>query len=65
MIYANFKLTHYPLVVIGLILYLINVYVPMESRIKTILNIAVIVFVIVWLLQAFGILGSLREFRLR
>lgn len=53
------------LVVIGLILYLINVYVPMESRIKTILNIAVIVFVIVWLLQAFGILGSLREFRLR
>lgn len=53
------------LVVIGLILYLINVYVPMESRIKTILNIAVIVFVIVWLLQAFGVLGSLREFRLR
>lgn len=53
------------IVVIGLILYLINVYVPMESRIKTILNIAVIVFVIVWLLQAFGILGSLREFRLR
>lgn len=53
------------IVVIGLILYLINVYVPMESRIKTILNIAVIVFVIVWLLQAFGMLGSLREFRLR
>ena len=46
------------LVVIGVILWLINTYVPMESRIKQILNIVVIIVVIIWLLNAFGIISG-------
>lgn len=47
------------LVVVGVILYLINNYLPMDGKIKNILNVVVVIAVILWLLQAFGILGSL------
>ena len=43
------------LVVIGIALYLINNYIPMASSIKTILNVVVVVFVCVWVLQAVGL----------
>lgn len=46
------------LVVVGLILYLINRYIPMASSIKSILNIVVVIVVIIWLLKVFGIWGS-------
>ena len=51
------------LVVIGVIMYLVNTYIPMESNIKKILNIAVVIFVIIWLLTAFGILPDLVSIR--
>jgi multisubunit Na+/H+ antiporter MnhB subunit len=41
------------LVVVGVLLYLINRYVPMEPRIKKILNVAVIIFVLLWLIFSF------------
>ena len=53
------------LVVVGVILGLINRYIPMASSIKSILNGVVIIAVIIWLLQAFGIIGSLSTFHLR
>lgn len=53
------------LVLIGFFLYLVNVYVPMDATIKKILNVVVFIVVVLWLLQVFGILGSLRELRLR
>lgn len=37
-------------VIVGILLYLINVYVPMEPRIKTALNVVVVVFLILWVL---------------
>ncbi len=43
------------LVVVGLILWLINRFIPMASSIKSILNIVVIIAVILWLLKVFGI----------
>ena len=46
------------LVVVGLILWLINRYIPMASSIKSILNIVVVIVVIVWLLRVFGIWGG-------
>jgi hypothetical protein len=46
------------LVVVGLILWLINRFIPMQSTIKSILNIVVIIVVILWLLKAFGIWGG-------
>jgi hypothetical protein len=52
------------LVVVGVILWLINTYLPMDAKIKSILNIVVVIVVVLWLLRAFGVMGSLSEFRL-
>ena len=46
------------LVVVGVILWLINNYLPMDGKIKSIINIVVVIAVIIWLLQSFGILGG-------
>lgn len=46
------------LVVAGVVLWLINTYIPMDGKIKTILNVVVVIVVILWLLSAFGIFGS-------
>ncbi len=51
------------LVVIGVILWLINNYIPMQSTIKTILNVVVIIAVVIWLLSVFGVIGSLSGIR--
>lgn len=45
------------LIVVGVILYLINNYLPMDGKIKTILNVVVVIAVILWLLRSFGMLG--------
>lgn len=49
------------LVVVGVILWLVNTYIPMDGKIKSILNIVVVILVIVWLLKAFGLLDSLKN----
>jgi hypothetical protein len=46
------------LALIGLALWAINTYVPMQPTIKKILNIAVIVLVVLWLLNVFGLLSN-------
>ena len=53
------------LVVVGVLLWLLNNYVPMDSKIKSIINAVVVIVVVIWLLQAFGVLGSLRHVRIR
>ncbi|MBN1315051.1 MAG: hypothetical protein JXA42_06270 [Anaerolineales bacterium] len=52
------------LVVVGVILWLINQYLPMDHKIKSILNAVVVIGVIVWLLSVFGVLGSLSTIRI-
>ena len=47
------------LIVVGVLLWLVNNYIPMDSKIRSILNAVVVIVVILWLLQAFGVLGSL------
>lgn len=46
------------LVVVGVVLYLINNYIPMARPIKTVLNVVVVLLVCLWLLDAFGIINS-------
>lgn len=46
------------LVVIGVGLWLINRFIPMAGSIKTILNFVVVIVVIVWLLNIFGIVTN-------
>jgi hypothetical protein len=47
------------LIVAGLLLWLVNTYIPMDGKIKTIFNVVVVIVVIVWLLKVFGIFSSL------
>lgn len=47
------------IIIVGLLLWLINNYIPMDSKIKQILNIVVVVVLIVWLLKVFGLFNSL------
>lgn len=47
------------LVVIGVIMWLINTYIPMSAGMKKILNVVVIIVVVLWLLSVFGILGNI------
>ena len=51
------------LIVVGVLLWLVNNYVPMAGSIKKILNIVVVIAVVLWLLSAFGILTSLSKLR--
>ena len=51
------------LVVVGVILWVVNTYIPMDAKIKRILNIVVVIVVVLWLLRAFGILNSLSGIR--
>jgi hypothetical protein len=51
------------LIVAGVLLWLVNTYIPMDQKIKSILNVVVVIAVILWLLSAFGILGNLSGIR--
>jgi hypothetical protein len=52
------------LIVVGVGLWLVNRYIPMDGKIKTILNIVVVIAVVLWLLYGFGVLGRPGEVRL-
>lgn len=47
------------LIVVGVLLWLVNTYIPMDAKIKQVLNIVAIIVVVIWLLKAFGVLASL------
>jgi hypothetical protein len=51
------------LIVVGVLLWLVNTYIPMDGKIKKILNIVVVVVVVLWLLNVFGVWGHLHDVR--
>jgi hypothetical protein len=51
------------LIVVGVLLWLANTYIPMDGKIKKILNIVVVVVVVLWLLNVFGVWGQIRNIR--
>ncbi len=51
------------LIAVGVLLWLVNTYIPMAGSIKSILNAVVVIVVVLWLLRIFGILGSLSSLR--
>jgi hypothetical protein len=53
------------LVVVGVALWAINTYIPMAKPVKTILNVVVVLVLVLWLLQTFGVIGSLNSIRVR
>ena len=51
-------------VLVGVLLWLINTYIPMEARVKQLMNIAVIIVLVLWLLRVFGLPTSLSTIRI-
>jgi hypothetical protein len=51
------------LIVVGVLLWLVNRFIPMQSTIKSVLNGVVVIAVVVWLINLFGLLGPLWKFR--
>jgi 1-acyl-sn-glycerol-3-phosphate acyltransferase len=52
------------LIVAGVLLWLVNSYIPMDRKIKAILNAVVVIVVIVWLLKLFGVLAYLKDIQI-
>jgi hypothetical protein len=51
------------LIVAGVLLWLINTFIPMAGSIKSILNAVVVICVVVWLLNVFGLMGQIYHIR--
>lgn len=52
------------LIVIGVFLWLVNNYIPMDGKIRRILNVVVVIVVIIWLLKVFGLFSYLKDFHI-
>jgi len=52
------------LVIAGLLMWLINTYIPMAAAIKSLLNIVVFVVLLIWVLQSLGIIGGIAGIRI-
>lgn len=51
------------LIVVGVLLWLVNTYIPMAGSIKSILNAVVVIVVVLWLLNVFGLMDNLTRLR--
>jgi len=51
------------LIVVGVLLWLVNTYIPMAGPIKSILNAVVVIMVVLWLLNVFGLLENVSRIR--
>ena len=51
------------LIVVGVLLWLVNRFIPMAGSIKSILNAVVVIAVVLWLLNVFGLLHNLSKIR--
>ena len=51
------------LIIVGVVLWLINTFIPMANSIKTILNVVVVVSVVIWVLQAVGMWGRITSYK--
>lgn len=52
------------ILVVGVLLWLINSFIPMQRTIKGILNAVVIIILVIWLLKVFGVLDSLQNIQI-
>lgn len=52
------------IVAVGVLLWAVNTYVPMQPPLKTILNVLVVIVLVLWILRAFGLLAALGTARI-
>ena len=53
------------LIVVGVLLWLVNTYIPMDGKIKKIINVVVVIVVIIWLLRVFGVWGNIENINVK
>jgi hypothetical protein len=53
------------LVIVGVCLYLVETYIPMSAPIKTVIRVIVVLILVIWLLQVFGIYNGGPSVRIR
>ena len=65
-LFLTLKLSNMPilnflivLIIVGFLLWVVNTYVPMDKKIKSIFNLVVVIAIIIWLLKVFGLFDSL------
>ena len=51
------------LIVMGVLLWLVNRFIPMQGTIKSILNGVVVIAVVLWIMNVFGLFHSLSKLR--
>lgn len=51
------------LIVVGVLMWLVNTYIPMDAKIKQILNVVVVIVVVLWLISLFLPLGAVNNIR--
>jgi hypothetical protein len=49
------------LIVVGILMWMVNTYIPLDGNIKKIINIVVVIAVILWLLSVFGVFSSISD----
>lgn len=49
------------LIVAGVLLWLVNTYIPMDGNVKKVINVVAIVVIILWLLNVFGLLDEVKK----
>ena len=52
------------LIVVGVLLWLVNNFIPMAGSIKSILNAVVVIGVVLWILNVFGLFHSFSHIRI-
>ena len=52
------------IIIVGVLLWLINAFIPMDHKIKNIFNLVVVIVLIVWLLKVFGIFSYLMNIQI-
>jgi 1-acyl-sn-glycerol-3-phosphate acyltransferase len=50
-------------IIVGVLLWLVNSYLPMDGKIKNILNVVVVILLVIWLLRAFGVFDNVKNLR--
>jgi hypothetical protein len=52
------------LIVMGVLLWLVNSYIPMDGKIKRILNVVAVIAVVLWVLNVFGLFGNIKNIQI-
>lgn len=51
------------LAIVGVVLYMIKKYIPMDPPVMTVITVVVVLVLCIWLLQVFGVIGAFRSWR--